>query len=63
MLKIIALIACDNCNGVLPKIAAAAKIDSELNEELHELMLSAEADGWQLRRNSTEHYCVTCQFS
>lgn len=63
MLKIIALITCDNCNGVLPQIAAAEKIDEDLREELHQLQLRAEDDGWESRRNSTKHYCCTCRFS
>ena len=63
MLKIIALIICDNCNGVLPKIAKAEKIDRDLSQELHELLVSAEDDGWQPRQNSTEHYCATCRYS
>lgn len=63
MLKIIALIACNQCNGVLPKIAAAAKIEEEFEVDLHELQLHAEEQGWQLRRNSTEHYCTFCRYA
>ncbi len=60
MLKIIALIECDVCNGVLSQIAVAEKPGEMPAEQLHELQLTAEEYGWQLLKNSTVHYCYDC---
>lgn len=59
MVKIIVLIECNTCSGVLQKIAVATEPHSLL-EEIHELQLAAENDSWELRRNSTVHYCSDC---
>jgi hypothetical protein len=31
-----------------------------LRDEVHEMVLAAEADDWECRRNATEHYCAKC---
>ena len=59
MLKIILLIQCDICNGVLNEITVAEKPE-EVPEEVHDLQLTAEEHSWQLSRNSTVHYCPGC---
>ena len=68
MLRIIALIHCDICNGVLNQIAVAEdprqadseSADARLQAELHNLRLSAEEHGWQALKDSTVHYCAAC---
>jgi hypothetical protein len=60
MLKIIALIECDLCNGVLSEIAAAEKTGEKLNELIHNLQITSEEHGWQPEQNSTVHHCRRC---
>ena len=60
MLKIIALIECDICNGVLTNIAAAKNVNNNLAEEIHDLQLIAEEHGWYAFQNATAHHCSDC---
>ncbi len=62
MLKIIALITCDQCGGVLSQIATAAKIGDSLLDDIHQLQIHAEEQGWEPRKYSTEHYCKECRY-
>lgn len=60
MLKIIAVIACDICNGVLTNIAVAKNANGELAEKIHDLQIIAEEDGWCAMQNATVHHCSDC---
>jgi hypothetical protein len=60
MLKIIAVIECDICNGVLTNIAVAKNTDSQLAEKIHDLQIIAEETGWHAMQNATVHHCSDC---
>ena len=59
MVKILVVIECDACNGVLANIAFAENPE-QLSAEIHDLQLTAEEHAWQLSKNSTAHYCPRC---
>lgn len=62
MLKIIALITCDQCGGVLSQIAAADRVSDSLLDDIHQLQICAEEQNWIPRKCSTEHYCKECNY-
>jgi hypothetical protein len=59
MIKIIILLECDGCNGVLQNIAVAEKAH-QIQDEIHNLQLKAKENAWQLMRNPIVHYCAEC---
>lgn len=59
MVKILVIIECDGCNGVLANIAVAQN-PQQLSAQLHDLQLTAEQHAWYLSNNSTVHYCPEC---
>lgn len=59
MVKILVVIECDSCNGLLPNIALAEN-PLQLPAEIHDLQLTAEERAWQAVKNATVHYCPEC---
>jgi hypothetical protein len=59
MVKILVVIECDACNGVLSNIAVA-KDAQQLPVEIRDLQLTAQEHAWYLSNNSTVHYCPEC---
>jgi hypothetical protein len=59
MLRILVVIECDGCNGVLANIAVAEN-PLQLPTEIHDLQLTAEENAWLPSKHSTVHYCPEC---
>ena len=68
MLKLLLMIECDLCGGVLMKAASAENphawsFDGEeehLSAKIHDLQLTAEESSWQSMRNGMVHHCSDC---
>jgi hypothetical protein len=67
MLRIVAFIQCDLCADFLSRVATVGDprrhdptSQDTLDEQLHELRLVAEEEGWRVHKDSTEHYCSAC---
>ncbi len=61
MLKVIALIECNQCNGAFSQIATAEKPSKKFAESVLELQAQVEHQGWESVKNATEHYCGDCR--
>ncbi len=60
-IRIIAYIECDECHDHFEQILSLKGTSTnELASETHDLVISAEADNWQCRKNATEHICDHC---
>ncbi len=68
MLRILVLIECDICDGVLSEIADARDdrrdcirdADEKIHAKIHNLQLIAEERGWQSMNDSSVHRCSDC---
>lgn len=60
-LRLLAYVECDDCHAHFNQLVSARGLhrDSFL-EEVHELVLAAEGDEWECRKNATEHVCARC---
>jgi len=60
-LRILIFLECDRCRTPFDRRLLASKtLHTDLADEVHELVVAAEDDEWQCRRNATEHYCAKC---
>jgi hypothetical protein len=60
-LRVLMFLECNRCHAPFVQRFVAAKIfHGDLRDEVHEMVVAAEADDWECRRNATEHYCVKC---
>jgi hypothetical protein len=60
-LRILFLLECNRCHCLFEqRLVAATNFHDDLRNEIHELVLAAEADQWECKRNATEHYCSKC---
>jgi hypothetical protein len=60
-LRLLACIECDQCHQHFEKIVSIQGLRSEaLSDEVHQLVLAAEEDEWECRKNATEHLCARC---
>jgi hypothetical protein len=60
-LRIVILLECDRCHATFSEKLVAAKIlHDDLRDEVHEMVLAAEGNYWECRKNATEHYCAKC---
>ena len=60
-LRILIYVECDRCRTPYDRRLLAAKaLHSDLAGDVHELVVAAEDDEWESRRNATEHYCARC---
>ncbi|GEM_PF-425202 len=60
MIKIVIMIECDYCHQPFSTIRSRNQYREILLDDMDELQIQAEGDGWMLYRNSTEHVCPTC---
>jgi len=60
-LRILIFLECDRCRTAFDRRLLVAKaLHNDLADEVHELVIAAEDDEWECRRNATEHYCARC---
>jgi len=60
-LRILIFVECNRCHSPFEQKFVAAKIlHDDLRDEVHELVIAAEEEDWECRRNATEHYCAKC---
>jgi len=60
-LRLLACLECDQCHNHFENLVSVKGLDpGELSEEVHRLVLSAEDDEWECRKNATEHLCASC---
>ncbi len=60
-LRILILLECNRCRTLFDRRLLEAKsLHSDLPAEVHELVIAAEDDDWEPKRNATEHYCARC---
>ena len=60
-LRILIYLECDKCRTTFDQqLVSAQALHSRLTNEVHELVIAAEDENWQCRRNATEHYCTEC---
>ncbi|CAN5126315.1 hypothetical protein BH11CYA1_BH11CYA1_16570 [soil metagenome] len=60
-IRILMFLECNQCHAPFEqRLVAAQEFPAELREEVHEMVISAEADHWECRKNATEHYCTEC---
>jgi len=60
MLKIVIMIECDSCQQPFCEIRTRQQLREVLLDDIDELQIEAEDNGWMLYRNSTEHCCPAC---
>jgi hypothetical protein len=60
-LRVLMFLECNRCHAAFEQKFVASKIfHDDLRDEVHEMVLAAEANDWECRRNATEHYCAKC---
>ena len=60
-LRLLACVECDGCHNYFEQMASIRGPRGDaLEERIHELVLAAEDDDWQSRKNATEHHCSRC---
>ena len=60
-LRVLMFLECNRCHAPFEQRFVAAKIlHDDLRDEVHGMIVAAEADDWECRQNATEHYCVEC---
>lgn len=61
MLRVMIYLECNHCHEPYEeKLVAARDLQDDLEQCIHELVLRAEEDQWECRKNATEHYCSAC---
>lgn len=60
-LRLLACVECDECHDYFEQLVSIRGLRGDaLEERVHELVLAAEDDEWQSRKNATEHLCTRC---
>lgn len=60
-LRVLVCIECDRCHNHFEKMVSNKGIDpGEISEAVHLIVLDAESDEWECRKNATEHLCDRC---
>jgi hypothetical protein len=60
-IRVLAFVECDQCGEHYDRFVSIAGLHEEdLSSEKHDLVLAAEANSWQCRKNATEHVCLSC---
>lgn len=60
-IRTLAYIECDHCRNHYERVASVKGIhQADILDETHALVVSAEEDDWQCRKNATEHFCPRC---
>jgi len=60
-IRILMFLECNQCHAPFEqRLVAAQEFPAELRDEVKEIVISAEANHWEVRRNATEHYCTEC---
>ena len=60
-LRVLMFLECNRCHAAFEQKFVASKIfHDDLRDEVHEMVLAAETNNWECRRNATEHYCAKC---
>ena len=60
-LRIFACLECNHCHNHFEDMVSIKSFKpDELSQEVHRLVLNAEDEAWECRRNATEHLCGIC---
>lgn len=60
MLKILVMIECDCCHHSYEQVSCSQQFREKILDDIDDMQINAEEDGWSLFRNSTEHVCPGC---
>ncbi len=60
-LRILIMLECNRCHHLFDRrLLDSRTLHGDLSDEVHELVVAAEEDQWESKRNATEHYCARC---
>jgi hypothetical protein len=60
-IRVLAYLECDECASHFNRLVSVEGLrHDELSSEIHDLVLAAEAENWNCRKNATEHICLHC---